>query len=145
PSAVATDGSVTEDLAEIRASVEALAKRPSLAEDRETVVLAVRQLLGETVSATVGQSERNVREHINAAFGQALPASEGRVRARGGAGRRGAGPAGPDEPDEPPGAPPAEPNEPVAQAAAGGDEAAGEPAEDGEDTPRKRGWWRSGE
>src|SRR4051794_21385207 len=82
PSAAATDGSVTEELAEIRASVEALATRPSLAEDRETVVLAVRQLLGETVSATVGQSERNVREHINAAFGQALPASEGRLRAQ---------------------------------------------------------------
>ena len=34
------------------------------------------------VRAPVTESERNVREHINAAIGQALPASEARLRAQ---------------------------------------------------------------
>ncbi|MFL6239582.1 MAG: hypothetical protein ACJ735_08870 [Actinomycetes bacterium] len=74
----AADETVTTQLGEIRAALDSLVDRPSLAEDRETVVLAVRQFLGETVQSAVSETERNVREHVTASLGQALPASEKR-------------------------------------------------------------------
>src|SRR5204863_1431247 len=64
-----------KQLAEIRAAVDSLVARPTLAEDRETIVLAVRQLLGDTVREPVAESEARLRAQTESS----IRASEQRV------------------------------------------------------------------
>jgi hypothetical protein len=69
-------------LDEIRTALEALSARPSLAEDREGVVLAVRQVLGETVRSTVTEVAAQSEQRILAKVDESTSASDERVLAR---------------------------------------------------------------
>jgi predicted RNA binding protein with dsRBD fold (UPF0201 family) len=82
-SAPGANAGFNQELAEIRGALQGLTERPSLVEDRESVVLAIQQVLGEMVRTTVTElsahSEQRVLDAVRSMVSESSGQSEQRI------------------------------------------------------------------